>query len=76
MKPDLRATAFSRQNAYFFARLSVMAYKEHSEVEGFLAGNSTSKGLGFDRFQWFEVGMCTHDSLFFFILNYTQRVPT
>lgn len=64
MKPDLRAKTFSLQNAYFFARLSMMAGREHSEVEGFLVGNSTSKGLGFDRFHWFAVSVCCRASLF------------
>lgn len=57
MKPDLSATTFSPQNAYYFARLSKMAYRKKHEVEGLLAGNSTSKGLGFDRFHWFEVSI-------------------
>lgn len=55
MKPDLKATKFSPQNAYYFARLSRMAYKMKNEVEGLLVGNATSTGLGFDRFHWFEV---------------------
>lgn len=59
MKPDLRATTFSPQNAYFFALLSKMSYAEQSEVKGFLAGNWTSEGLGFDRFHWFTVSLCT-----------------
>lgn len=56
MKPDLKATKFSPQNAYYFARLSRMAYKMKNEVEGLLVGNATSTGLGFDRFHWFEAG--------------------
>eukprot|EP00904_Undaria_pinnatifida_P008926 jgi/Undpi1/5163/HiC_scaffold_19.g08514.m1 len=56
MKPDLDATKFSPQNAYFFARLSKMAYRASHEVQGLLVGNSTSAGLGFDRFHWFEAG--------------------
>lgn len=59
MKPDIRATTFSPQNAYFFALLSKLSYAKHSEVEGFLAGNSTSEGLGFDHFYWFTVSVCT-----------------
>lgn len=57
MNPDLRATTFSPQNAYYFARLSKIAYRKKNEVEGLLAGNSTFKGLGFNRFHWFEVCM-------------------
>lgn len=55
MKPDLRATEFSAQNAYFFANLSKIAYKPEQEARGLVKGNSTCEGLGFDRFHWFEV---------------------
>eukprot|EP00904_Undaria_pinnatifida_P008931 jgi/Undpi1/5168/HiC_scaffold_19.g08519.m1 len=56
VKPDLRATTFSPLNAYFFAVLSKISYKTPSEAEGLLVGSSTGKGLGFDRFHWFEGG--------------------
>ena len=55
MKPDLAATTFSAQNAYFFANLSKIAYKPEQEARGLVKGNSTCEGLGFDRFHWFEV---------------------
>lgn len=63
MKPDLDATKFSPQNAYFFARLSKMAYRASHEVQGLLVGNSTSAGLGFDRFHWFEVSGAQADGM-------------
>lgn len=59
MKPDVRATTFSPQNAYFFALLSKLSYADLSEVKGFLTGNRTSEGLGFDRFHWFTVSIFT-----------------
>lgn len=70
MKPDLRATTFSPLNAYFFAVLSKISYKTPSEAEGLLVGSSTSKGLGFDRFHWFEVSktMPTFASLLVLVL--------
>lgn len=55
MKPDLRATKFSPQNAFFFASLSKMAYKPKNEAMGLVKGNSTFEGVGFDSFYWFEV---------------------
>lgn len=55
MKPDLRATKFSAQNAFYFASLSQIAYKPEKEATGLVKGNSTCVGLGFDRFHWFEV---------------------
>ncbi|CAN0019599.1 unnamed protein product [Scytosiphon promiscuus] len=54
MKPDLEATTFSPQNAFYFARLANIAYKPKNEAKGLVKGNSTSAGLGFDRFHWFE----------------------
>ncbi|CAM9368027.1 unnamed protein product [Hapterophycus canaliculatus] len=56
MKPDLSATSFSPQNAFFFATLSKFAYSPEKEAEGLVKGNSTSEGLGFNRFHWFEAG--------------------
>ena len=55
LEPDLTATSFSVQNAYYFSRLSKMVYAPKDEVEGMLKGNTTSPGMGFDRFHWFEV---------------------
>lgn len=55
MKPDLSATSFSPQNAFFFANLSKIAYYPEKEARGLVKGNSTCGGLGFDRFHWFEV---------------------
>lgn len=55
MKPDLSAKGFSALNAYFFSGLSKIAYATEDEARGLLVGNSTSAGLGFDRFFWFEV---------------------
>ncbi|CAM9543452.1 unnamed protein product [Ectocarpus fasciculatus] len=54
LKPDLSATSFSLQNGYYFARMSKMVYSKKSEVQGILTGNTTTAGLGFDRFHWFE----------------------
>lgn len=59
MKPDLQATTFSPQNAFYFARLANIAYKPKNEAMGLVKGNSTSAGLGFDRFHWFEVLILT-----------------
>lgn len=60
MKPDLATNGFSALNAFFFAGLSKIAYASEDEARGLLVGNSTERGLGFDRFHWFEVGggMC------------------
>lgn len=55
LKPDLSATSFSAQNAFFFAKMSKIAYWPKAEVQGFMQGNDTSNGLGYDRFYWFEV---------------------
>lgn len=63
MKPDLKATTFSPQNAFYFSMLSKIAYKPKNEARGIVQGNSTSAGLGFDRFHWFEVSSVRH-SLF------------
>lgn len=59
LKPDLQATSFSEQNAYFFAKMSSIAYKSKSETEGLIKGNATHAGLGFDYFHWFQVGYST-----------------
>eukprot|EP00752_Nemacystus_decipiens_P002420 g2281.t1 len=56
MKPDLRTSKFSAQNAFYFASLSKIAYKPRKEAMGLVKGNSTCEGLGFDRFHWFEAG--------------------
>lgn len=56
LKPDLEATSFSAQNAYFFAKLSTIAYMTKAEAEGVVKGSATEAGLGFDRFHWFQVG--------------------
>ncbi|CAN0313678.1 unnamed protein product [Ectocarpus sp. 6 AP-2014] len=56
MKPDLSAKGFSALNAFFFAGLSKIAYASEDEARGLLVGNSTERGLGFDRFHWFEGG--------------------
>lgn len=55
LKPDLEATSFSAQNAYFFAKLSTIAYMPMAEAEGVVKGSATEAGLGFDRFHWFQV---------------------
>lgn len=57
LKPDLTATGFSAQNAYFFSMMSKIVYSPKLEVEGAIKGNATNKGLelGFDHFFWFEV---------------------
>lgn len=63
MKPDLQAVAFSPQSAYFFAHVSQIAYKPEHEARGLVVGNSTSEGLGFDRFHWFEVRIPSSSSI-------------
>lgn len=70
MKPELTATGFSAQNAYFFAEMSRIAYSPENEVEGLIAGNATCEGLGYDRFHWFQVSVenqpthgCMHQQL-------------
>lgn len=55
LKPDLQATDFSYQNAFFFAKMSKIVYFPKSEVRGLLKGNETSAGMGFDHFYWYEV---------------------
>ena len=55
IKPDLEATGFSCQNAFFFAKMSRIAYSTREEVRQLMQGDETKKGLGFDRFHWFEV---------------------
>lgn len=55
MEIDLKATKFSVQNAFYFARMSKIVYSDKSEVEGLLRGNDTSVGMGFNHFHWFEV---------------------
>lgn len=55
MKPDLSAMAFSPQNAYFFARMSKIAYVPEDEAKAQVVGSDECEGLGFDRFHWFEV---------------------
>lgn len=57
LEPDLTATSFSAQNAYYFSMMSKMVYAPKAEVDGMLKGNATNPGLGFDRFHWFEVRM-------------------
>ncbi|CAM9248043.1 unnamed protein product [Scytosiphon promiscuus] len=64
MKPDLSATSFSPQNAFFFANLSKIAYSPEKEARGLVLGNSTYEGLGFDRFHWFEAGEDAKKSTF------------
>lgn len=59
VEPDLKATSFSAQNAYFFAKLSTIAYMTKTEVEGVMKGDDNQVGLGFDRFHWFQVGSWT-----------------
>lgn len=58
MKPDLSAKGFSALNAFFFSRLSKIAYATEDDARGQLIGNSINAGLGFDRFFWFEVCLC------------------
>lgn len=55
LKPDLSATSFSAQNAFFFAKMSKIAYLPKAEVQGLMQGNDTNEGIGYDRFYWFEV---------------------
>ena len=52
LKPDLEATGFSCQNAFYFANMSKIAYSTKEEVRMIMQGD---KGLGFDHFHWFEV---------------------
>ena len=54
-KPDLEATEFSYQNAFFFSKMSRIAYSTREEVRDLMQGDGTNKGLGFDHFYWFEV---------------------
>lgn len=58
-KPELEATKFSVQNAFFFAKMSKIAYATREEVHAFMQGNegATDRGLGFDHFYWFEVNV-------------------
>ena len=55
VKPDLKTTEFSCQNAFFFAKMSKIAYSTKEEVQEFMLGSEAHKGLGFDHFHWFEV---------------------
>ena len=55
VKPDLHTTKFSPQNAFFFATLSNVAYKNQKEAKGLVVGNSTNEGMGFEQFYWFQV---------------------
>lgn len=55
VKPDVAAKGFSAQNAYYFAKLSKIAYLPRDEVEGRIVGNAAGAGLGYDRFHWFQV---------------------
>ena len=55
IKPDLQTTSFSTQNAYFFSKMSGVAYMSKSEAQSFLQGNETSEGLGFDHFYWLSL---------------------
>ena len=54
-KPDLEAKSFSCQNAFFFAKMSKIAYSTKDEVRDIMQGGETNTGLGFDHFYWFEV---------------------
>lgn len=55
LKPDLEATEFSCQNAFFFAKMSKIAYLPKDQARSFLKGNKTNAGVGFDHFYWYEV---------------------
>ena len=55
LKPDLETSDFSCQNAFFFAKMSKIAYLPRDEARGVFLGNETSAGMGFDHFHWYEV---------------------
>lgn len=55
IKPDLEATGFSCQNAFFFAKMSKIAYLPRDEARNVFMGNETDTGMGFDHFYWYEV---------------------
>lgn len=55
LKPDLQATDFSCQNAFYFAKMSKIAYLPKDEARGLFKGNKTTPGMGFDHFYWYEV---------------------
>ena len=62
IKPDLEATSFSEQNAYFLAEMCLLAYEDKDQVRSALEsqgfwGAGVSAG---DNFQWFEVCIYTH----------------
>lgn len=54
LKPDLTATSFSAQNAYFFATLSDLAYETPANVTSALTKMQDCEGLQ-DNFEWFQV---------------------
>ncbi|CAM9414270.1 unnamed protein product, partial [Laminaria digitata] len=54
LKPDLQATGFSIQNAFFFAKMSKIAYLPRDEARNVFKGNETGTGMGFDHFYWYE----------------------
>ena len=69
LKPDLEATEFSCQNAFFFAKMSSIAYSTREEVRLFMQGDGAKhNGLGFDRFYWFEVNTTTTKCAYCIIL--------
>lgn len=55
LKPDLETTEFSCQNAFFFAKMSRIAYLPREEARGLFKGNETNAGMGFEHFYWYEV---------------------
>lgn len=57
LKPDLEATGYSDQNAFYFAKMSRVAYSTKDEVQSFFKDNETTTGLVFDHFHWFEVSL-------------------
>ena len=55
IKPDLEATEFCDQNAFFFAKMSKIVCSTKEEVQTFFRDHEATTGPAFDHFHWFEV---------------------